>query len=80
MKISGENLHQGAFACAIFPQDSLNGTGRDVETDARVGVYLAEMFVDIAQFDFHELSSMKQAIFPMSMDNGTGEGGCLPPC
>ncbi len=50
-----ENLHQGAFAGAVFTQNPLNRAGRDDKGDVIVGMHRAKMFLDLGEFDFHNL-------------------------
>ena len=50
---AGKNLHQGAFTCTVFPQNSLNGTGWYREIDILIGVYFAKMLVDVFEFYVH---------------------------
>ena len=52
--ISGHDLHQGAFASAVFPQYSMNGAGFDGHTYSVIGPGCTIMFVDVVEFDSHK--------------------------
>ena len=51
-----QDFHQSAFAGPVLTQDALDRTRRDGEGDVIIGMYRAEMFVDVGELNFHNLA------------------------
>ncbi len=50
-----QDFHQRAFAGPVLTQDALDRTRRDGEGDVIIGMYRAEMFLDVGELNFHNL-------------------------
>jgi len=54
-RVSRKNLHEGAFARTIFPQDSVDGPLREFQVDPVVGIHLPVLLANVLERNPQEI-------------------------